>query len=140
MFHYELSGSGFFIQCSFQSTGQLIAAGGILESAGVAGEQLNNAGCIHSLDQLGDGFQIAVASAGELHVFYNTLLQIEGDLRGSGALGFIGVIHSFYSFRFSQYDYATIIKKYTLPMPSCQVQWKGLCPKGISVYSETPIA
>ena len=124
VFHYEISGSGFFIQCSFQSTGQLIAAGGILESAGVAGEQFNYAGCFHSLDQLGDGLQIAVASAGELYIFYDSVLQIQGDLRGAGSFCFVGMIH----FIFLSWIVYSVIVSEILAFPADMAILPGWAP------------
>ena len=75
--------------------GQLVGAGGGAGAAGVAGEGLLDLVNRHAFHQFGDGFEVAVAAAGEFDVADDFALQIEGDGGGAGAPSSIGISHNF---------------------------------------------
>ena len=67
-------------QSFFQSHGKLVTAGGGLETAGVAPQQLHNPGSFHTFYQLADALQISVATARKLNVCNYVTLNIESNI------------------------------------------------------------
>ena len=88
------------VDCFLQRLSQLIGAGGGLHTALDAlhtGDHILN---VHTFHQSADALQIAVAAAQELDIGDLAVLDIEEDLLGANALGFVLVTHIKISFLF----------------------------------------
>ena len=72
---------------------QLVGAGGRLVAAGVAPQIALDLIDRHTVDELADGLEIAVAPAKKHNVGHNVSIQIEVDLHGTDVLGAIRMLH-----------------------------------------------
>ena len=70
---------------------QLIAAGSGLIASGVSFQNVCDLSCVLSLDQLGDGLQIAVAAAEKNNIGKLSVFEVEGNIDGTGAFHIVRI-------------------------------------------------
>lgn len=76
-----------------QRLGQLVGAGGAFHAAGDALHTGDDIVDVHTLHELGNALQVAIAAAHELDVFDLVVFHIKVDHLRTGALGLI-LIHN----------------------------------------------
>ena len=69
-----------FCQSFFQCLGKLVGTRCVFESAGVAFKTGDKLGCCHAFSQKCNRFEIAVASAGEGYVAYDSVVDLKINL------------------------------------------------------------